>query len=64
MYWGKPNSEVAHKHQTLESKPGVLLRTPQCHCSEEPAAGTAGKAFFKHVKIGRNSSSRVETHAF
>lgn len=42
-YWGEPNTKAAHKHQTLENKPGVLLRAPQYQFSEEPAAKTIGK---------------------
>ena len=42
-YWGEPNTKAAHKHQTLENKPGALLRAPQYQFSEEPAARTIGK---------------------
>ena len=66
MAWGKPNSKVAHKHQTLENKPGVLLRAPTSSvvrgASHRDKGGEGRQG--EHNKIWCNSASHVEMHAF
>lgn len=45
VYWEKPKSKAAHKHQTLKNKLGVLLRAPTMSVVRGASSRDCGEVF-------------------